>query len=259
MSTPRLPWESGFLKDVLGSGPPSALPWLSPVLVPRDLPSAGSVRVKVTPSVGEKRSMAKSQMLSSISFGRDEKRQNALAKWLDLVMMYPDESRLGNLILAESMRDPEEESVPKLMEHWMARKSTSTLVLRAGSIAMFVKYCKTNFRDIPVIPIDEEVAYRYVDWLKVSGKPPTRAHAFTSSLSFVAEILGWKGAEEAAHSQRVLGAAHLCFFRKGCLDKPLLLTWSRLWSSSYAVSLLETIFLEDALGFVSAPFTADCE
>ena len=217
VSTPRLPWESGFLKDVLGSGPSSSLPWLSPVLVPRDLPSAGSVRIKVTPSVIEKKTMAKSQMFSSISFGRDEKRQNALAKWLDLVMLYPEESRLGNLILAETMRDPDEEGVPKLMENWMARKSTSTLVLRAGSIAMFVKYCKTFFPDIPVVPIDEEVAYRYVDWLKESGKPPTRAHTFTASLSFVAEILGWKGAEDAAHSQRVLGAAHLCFLRKRML------------------------------------------
>ena len=46
---------------------------------------------------------------------------------------------------------------------------------------------------------------------------PMRAQAFVACLSFVAELLGWKGAEEASHSQRVLGAAHLGFLRKRML------------------------------------------
>lgn len=75
-------------------GQPSSLPWLTPVVIPRDLPSSGPSRLKVTPTVSEKRSRAKSQMLATVSFGRDKDRQNALAKWLDLVMMCPEESAL---------------------------------------------------------------------------------------------------------------------------------------------------------------------
>ena len=121
----KLPWKSGFLKDVLGGGSASSLPWLSPVLVPRDLPSSGLSRLKVAPSINEKRSKAKAQMLTAVAFGKGEGSQTALAKWLDLVMMYPEESRLGIILLAETMRGPSDEGVPQLMEHWMARKSTS--------------------------------------------------------------------------------------------------------------------------------------
>ena len=83
--------------DVLGGGAPSSLPWLTPVVIPRDLPSSGPSRLKVTPPVSEKRSRAKSHMLATLSFGRDKDRQNALAKWLDLVMTYPEESAVSYL------------------------------------------------------------------------------------------------------------------------------------------------------------------
>ena len=70
---------------------------------------------------------------------------------------------------------------PKLMEHWVARKPTSTPTLRAGSIAMYVRFCKMFFPDNHIFfslmkrwPIDT--------W--------TRAQAFVASLSFVAELLG---------------------------------------------------------------------
>lgn len=217
VSPPRLPWESGFLRDVLSSGSTSALPWLNPLVIPKDLPSSGPSRLTVTPTVNEKRSIAKARMYQSVSASIDEERQSALAKWLNLVMMYPEESRLGILILAETMTEAEQKGIPRLMEHWMARKSTSTLTQRAGSIAMYVKYCKTYADEFPIIPIDESVVYKYVVWLRETGKPPTRAHTFVSSLSFVGELLGWKGASDAASSQRVLGAAHLCFLRKRML------------------------------------------
>lgn len=76
VSTPKLPWEAGFLKDVLGGGAPSSLPWLTPVVIPRDLPSSGPSWLKVTPPVSEKRTRAKSQMLATLSFGRDKDRPN---------------------------------------------------------------------------------------------------------------------------------------------------------------------------------------
>lgn len=39
VSTPKLPWESGFLKDVLGTPGSFSPPWLSPIVLPRNLPS----------------------------------------------------------------------------------------------------------------------------------------------------------------------------------------------------------------------------
>ena len=38
ISVPKLPWESGFLKDVLGTPGPFSPPWLSPLVMPRNLP-----------------------------------------------------------------------------------------------------------------------------------------------------------------------------------------------------------------------------
>ena len=68
-----------------------------------------------------------------------------------------------------------------------------------------------------MVPIDEELVYRYMDHLRCSQKPPTRAQTFLSTLSFVSSVFGWRGAEDAASSQRVQGAARLCFLRKRVL------------------------------------------
>lgn len=116
-------------------------------MIPTDLPRSGPSRLKVPPSVSENRSRAISQMLATVSFGRDKDRQNALAKWLDLVMMYPEEWGLGILCLERLCMTRVTKVSPKLMEHWVARKPTSTPTLRAGSIAMYVRFCKMFFPD----------------------------------------------------------------------------------------------------------------
>ena len=144
-----------------------------------------------------------------MTMGLNDKRQNVLAKWLDLVLMYPQESKLGRLLLDCAERHEDDRKVLRLVEDWLARKSTSTLQTRASSFALFVAFFRKYIGDEPIIPIEEEHVYSYIDFLCSSQKPPTRAHTFLSTLTFVANVFGWHGAEEAGSSQRVQGAAHL--------------------------------------------------
>jgi len=82
---------------------------------------------------------------------------------------------------------------------------------------MYVKFCKTFFQTIILSPLMKRWPIDTWSGFDLLANRPMRAQTFVACLSFVAELLGWKGAEEASHSQRVLGAAHLGFLRKRML------------------------------------------
>ncbi|CAL1154662.1 unnamed protein product [Cladocopium goreaui] len=217
VSVPQLPWETGFLRDVLGSPGSFAPPWLSPLVLPRNLPSVNAQPSVITMDVHEKKSLVRAHYQDRMTAGLNDKRQTILAKWVDLVLLHPQDSRLGQLLLSCVGQPDCERAIAQLVEDWLARKSTSTLQVRASSFAMYVSFVRKYVGDVAIIPIDEEHVYRYVAHLRSSQKPPTRAQTFVSTLSFVGAVFGWAGAEDAANSQRVQGAAHLCYLRKRVL------------------------------------------
>ena len=243
--SPMLPWDEGFLKDVLGPEGPTAMPWLSPLLIPRDLPPTQVPVLSFTSSVQDKVQVVRKRFYDQKNFGHDASRQVVIAKWMDLVLMYPEESTIGRLLLSESTKDESHDKSLQLITDWVAKKPTSTLKLRAGSFAMYISYCKKT-SDAPAVPVDESLVYQYIDSLRSSQKPPTRAQTFLSTLAFVESLFGWRGAGEAAASQRVQGAAHLCFLRKRVLRQapPL---------DVIAIAVLELCAL-----FVEDPYVKGC-
>ena len=46
------------------------------------------------------------------------------------------------------------------------QKSLLPLQLRASSFALFVAYVRKYHGDVAVVPIDEELVYRYIDFLR---------------------------------------------------------------------------------------------
>lgn len=217
VSVPKLPWETGFLRDVLGTPGSFAPPWLTPLIMPRDLPLVYAEPIPLTLDISEKKMIVRNLYHERTAVGLDDKRKAALARWVDLVLLHPQESRLGQLLLACVGQQDCEQTIAKLVEDWLARKSTSTLALRASSLALYVAFVRKYAGDVAIVPIDETMVYSYIDFLRDSQKPPTRAQTFVSTLSFMSHVFGWQGAEDAANSQRVQGAAHLCFLRKRVL------------------------------------------
>ena len=213
--SPLMPWDEGFLKDVLGTQDSRFMPWLAPLSIPRDCPPFVPPAVTLASSVSDKVQEVRKRFSARASFSHDVSRLNAISRWMDLVLLYPNESQLGRILMSETDKNCDSEKVVQIITDWMARKSTSTLTLRAGSMAMYVKYCDQF--GAAAVPVDEMMAYQYVDFLRSTGKPPTRARTFVSTLSFVGGILGWKGAEDAANSQLVQGAAHRCYLQKRVL------------------------------------------
>ena len=210
---PKLPWEVGFANDVLSP----ECSWLSSPVIPRNLTAVPICIGRPVESLHEKKRIAQRKFYEQKAGGGNPKRQEALNKWLQLILLYPVQSRLGQHLISDSVKDESTFSVGRLLEDWFAKKSTSTLMTRAGSFALFVAFSQKHFPDRLVLPIQEDVVYAYVDNIRETGKPPTRAQTFVSTLKFVAAELGWPGAEDAASSNRVLGSAHLSFLRKRVL------------------------------------------
>lgn len=109
-------------------------------------------------------------------------RMQAIVRWLDLILQFPGKSKLGQALLAETAKPEDEDRRLQIITDWVAKKSTSTLTVRARSIAMFFKHCN-SIGDEPAIPFSEESARNYVAMLRETMKPPTRAHTFLSSVS----------------------------------------------------------------------------
>ena len=141
VSVPQLPWETGFLRDVLGSPGSFAPPWLSPLVFPRNLPSVNAQPSVITMDVHEKKSLVRAHYQDGMTAGLNDKRQTILAKWVDLVLLHPQDSRLGQLLLSCVGQPDCERAIAQLVEDWLARKSTSTLQVRASSFAMYVSFC----------------------------------------------------------------------------------------------------------------------
>lgn len=63
-----------------------------------------------------------------LTTGLDDKRRTTLTKWVDLNLLHPHESRLGQLLRACLGQPDSESEITRLVEDWFAKKSTSTAV-----------------------------------------------------------------------------------------------------------------------------------
>lgn len=107
-------------------------------VVPRDLPAMIDLRKSDAMPLHEKNLEFRKRFAERKNFGYDIKRSDAIAKWPDLVLMHPEESTLGTLLLAEVSNETDFSAAVKLLTDCWAKKSTPTLQPRAGSFAAFV-------------------------------------------------------------------------------------------------------------------------
>ena len=155
---------------MLNSSSSSSLPWLAPLVIPRNLPAIVNTDKKLELNVSEKKVEVRRRIHERQFLGHDPNRKVAILKWLDLILLAPKESQLGQLLLADVQCPEDESKAVNLLENWLAKKSTSTLSLRASSFAMFVAYLKKYHEGSVPVPLDEALVYHYVDFLEKLGE-----------------------------------------------------------------------------------------
>ena len=202
--TPKLPWEQNtFLRSVLG---PSSATWLKPVTTLR---SINYLPIKASESnersVQEKKDLVREACHTKLHVRADTERMNVLLRWADIFMLHPMESHPGKLLLSCAGND---DMVMQTMLDLFARKSTSTIRTRAGSFAMYIAWALKLYPDDPVFPIEESKIYSYACACRDDGRSASRIDTLLGTLRYVGGEFGFTGAESAAKSPRVVGAAH---------------------------------------------------
>jgi len=140
-------------------------------------------------------------------FFQDEKegeaRKRAVATWYRLMIGMPQEG-LGSLV-ARAYLDQGRDAAVQCVLDCFARKATSTLVMRAGAVTLYEKWARASGR-VP-FPIEEHIAYLYVQHLRSVRAPSSRATSFTSSVAFMMHVCGMDSFKAVTTSVRVGGAA----------------------------------------------------
>jgi hypothetical protein len=233
-----LPWEQGYWGFVLGARShvqPHLQQPLRQLLVPQlpigssepAVPDAYIAPPTRLPAATDAAScVAKKRKITDVRIQQfdDTALEDALRTWRGILAEMGEASRLSmQLVACES---------PLLANRSFAAaffgKPSSTLVRRAGSLRLYIRWAHATGR--PPFPLSEDTVFRYFDDLNMEGAPPTRAASFKESLNFSKGYVGLEGVTEVLSSRRIQGAALVSFARKRGTRKRLVLTKAELLS-----------------------------
>ena len=217
---PKMPWEqNSFLQSVMG---PSTVPWLRPAKMLRSasyMPYPNSEKPPLT--VLQKKDIVRTICHEKLQVRADSDRMAALLRWVDIFMINPEKNRPGKMLL-ECCGD--ENLVLRTLSDLFAKKATSTIRTRSGSIAMYCSWHLSTFPGESVFPIQESHVYQYACSCREAGKSASRMDTFIGTLRYIAGEFGVEGADEAAKSPRVVGAAHSMLLTRAPRKRPEPLT-----------------------------------
>ena len=224
----RMPWElTPVLRDIFDDS--NSLQYLD-VSLPRNLPPLPRLETRAS-EVSEAKKKLEVQRRCYLTAERfsDDDRANVLLKWVDLILIQPKASRVGRQLLDELDVNASthglalDERSFQIVSDTLRAKSTSTLKLRANSLALFVKWFQPTYDDQPLLPLTENIVYEYVDHLRTKACAASRASTFVSTPNFAGDVLGLEGTAECTTSMRVKGAALEMYLTKRVMKqaKPL--------------------------------------
>ena len=176
-----------------GSGPGSSFRDSESTMVLRD-------RATMTKAMGRLRGLAWPQQ-------DDMMRQKAVARWTGILKRFPEHFRVGRLILADMARNAPESGPFKVISDILTKKSTKTLLARAGSVLLYIHYCDVS--GILAFPLEEEAVYGYFSFLEATKAPPSRADGFLQAVGFMIGTVEPDGGNEVYKSERIRGSSML--------------------------------------------------
>ena len=209
------PWDSpGFMQTIFGA------PGTSLFNVSFQFPFAASlppVNVASPPTLpASDARLARGVPLQAGSSAsppdEDGERQARLRQWAPIIERAGEASGVYTQLR-------EADDVGALLANIFANTATATLAKRASAIGLFVRWYEQTIAHSASWPPSEEAAYAYVESLRVTRSPPTRATGFMEALAFCKGSILLDGADEVLSSPRVSGATSRCYEAKRLTQK----------------------------------------
>ena len=114
-----------------------------------------------------------------------EERSAVLWRWLELMKAFG-----GSCTAMVTLKGlPSDDERWQSLEDLLYEKRTATLVARAGSFELYVRWAKTQ--DMDPFPLDETKVYSYVQALYMHRMPATRANRFCEAMAFGMHAWAW--------------------------------------------------------------------
>eukprot|EP00435_Cladocopium_sp_Y103_P005013 s4862_g1.t1 len=155
---------------------------------------------------------------------RCEQLNDAVEKWLCILLLRPEASDTGKLIEQSLDLDSDKSEARKTVSVVLGVRSKSTAVSRANAILKFLRWRETSLHKRESLPVTEEDAWLYLGSLQELGAAPTRANSFLSACNYARYIFGFNSWDAICTSRRLRGLADVLYIAKKPLSQAKVLT-----------------------------------
>ena len=168
-------------------------------------------------------------MTSRLAKSDDALLTSALKKLRNLVLFWPEDSRLGRTLLSSAGAVVGEDVLQQSLKDCFAGKAVATLVKRASDFTRFAEFQVSCNNGRPLNPSENDV-YAYLCHLRQQGAGATAGESFISAWKFLQYTVG-AGASGTADivSGRIRGAAKDLMAKKRKLQQALPLPAEVVW------------------------------
>ena len=159
----------------------------------------------------------------------DELLTSALRKLRNLVLYWPEDSKLGRALLTSAGAVVGEDVLQQSLKDCFAGKAVATLVKRSADFTRFAEWMIRSERGRPLNPTEADL-YGYMSMLRATGAGATAGESFLSAWRFMVHTVGAGHAvNNDLISGRVLGASKDLVAKKRPLHQAPPLTADMVW------------------------------
>eukprot|EP00435_Cladocopium_sp_Y103_P023573 s5393_g5.t1 len=155
---------------------------------------------------------------------RCERLNDAVEKWLCILLLKPEASETGKLIEQSLEFDLDKSGARKTISAILGVRSKSTAVSRANAILKFLRWREVSLHKRDSQHVSEEDAWAYLGSLQELGAAPTRASSFLSACNYAKHIFGFDSWDAICTSRRLRGLADVLYVTKKPLTQAKVLT-----------------------------------
>ena len=159
----------------------------------------------------------------------DELLTSALRKLRNLVLYWPEDSKLGRALLTSAGAVVGEDVLQQSLKDCFAGKAVATLVKRSADFTRFAEWMIQSERGRPLNPTEADL-YGYISMLRATGAGATAGESFLPAWRFMVHTVGaGLTVNNDLISGRVLGASKDMVAKKRTLHQAPPLTADMVW------------------------------
>ena len=235
-----LPWESGPLRDVLGTSGGGIIP--PPRWVHEAMPAKPASRDVAIPDPVTSSSRWARQKLASVDWLQTEQRDLdvALQCWRVIITESGEATSLGKTLIEMASDGSTSEDITQCLRDVFAHKASSTMKIRAASLIAYARWKQSGASEMRegIFPISEQQVYAYLCELRQLKASASKRSRFFEALGFAKGMIG-------AHTDHVLQSSRVRGVALGG-DKPLP-------SKKVPLEVQQVIVLEQLAAFSRGP------